>query len=259
MQHREFPILEFDPEPRAIIEPSELIVNCGAPEVCIIPFYYQLIQKLSETGVLKEIAHDKSIATDILPLYEMEVQGKQGKRIAVMTSGLGASFAAAMLEYAIACGCKQFLVIGSGGVLDKTIARDQLIVPTSAIRDEGTSYHYHPPSREIALDPAVVTQIKDFLDRKEIKYLTGKTWTTDAFFRETPEKIQARKKEGAIIVEMEAAALIAVAKFRHVKLGYLLAGGDDVSGLEWDHRGLLRTTGFHEKFFWMAVELATEF
>jgi len=251
MQHREFPILEFDPEPRAIIEPSELVKNCGAPEVCIIPFYYQVIQKLSKTGVLKEIAHDRSIATDILPLYEMDVQGK---RIAVMTSGLGASFAAAMLEYAIACGCKKFLVIGSGGVLDRTIARDQLIVPTSAIRDEGTSYHYHPPSREIALDPAVVTQINHFLDRKQIKYMTGKTWTTDAFFRETPEKIQARKQEGAIIVEMEASALIAVAKFRQVKLGYILGAGDDVSGLEWDHRGLLETTGFHEKFFWLAAE-----
>jgi uridine phosphorylase len=150
-------------------------------------------------------------------------------------------------------------VIGSGGVLDKTIARDQLIVPTSAIRDEGTSYHYYPPSREIALDPDVITQIKNFLERKDIKYMTGKTWTTDAFFRETPEKIQTRKKEGAIIVEMEAAALIAVAKFRQVKLGYILGAGDDVSRLEWDTRGLMKTTGFHEKFFWMAAELAAEF
>ena len=255
MQPREFPILEFDPEPRSIIEPSELIVNCGAPEVCIIPFYYQVIQKLSKAGILKEITHDRSIATDILPLYEMEFQGK---RIAVMTSGLGAAFSAGMLEFAIACGCKKFLVIGSGGVLEKTIERDQLIVPTTAIRDEGTSYHYYPPSREIALDLDVVANIKDFLDRKEIKYMTGKTWTTDAFFRETPEKIQARKKEGAIILEMEAAALIAVAKFRHVKLGYILGAGDDVSGIEWDSRGLMKSTGFQEKFFWMAAELATE-
>ena len=174
-----------------------------------------------------------------------------------MTSGLGAPFAAGMLEFAIACGCRKFLVIGSGGVLEKTIARDQLIVPTSAIRDEGTSYHYAPPSREISLDPDIVTQINHFLDRKQIKYMTGKTWTTDAFFRETPEKIQARKQEGAIIVEMEASALIAVAKFRQVKLGYILGAGDDVSGMEWDHRGLMRTTSFHEKFFWLAAEFCS--
>ena len=116
---REFPILEFDPEPRAIIEPSELIENCGAPEVCIMPFYYKMLQKLKEAGTLKEIACDHSIATEPLPLYEMEFQGK---RIAVMTSGLGAPFAAGMLEFAIGCGCRKFLVIGSGGVLDKTIA-----------------------------------------------------------------------------------------------------------------------------------------
>jgi len=254
MPNQEIPLVEFDPA-RAIIEPSELIKNCNAPEVCIMPFYYKTVQKLSEAGILKVIAQDHSIATDTLPLYEMEFQGK---RIAVMTSGLGASFAVAMLEFAIACGCKKFLVIGSGGVLEKTIARDQLIVPTSAIRDEGTSYHYQPPSREIALDPTVVTEITDFLDRKQIKYMTGKAWTTDAFYRETPKKIQARKNEGALIVEMEAAALIAVAKFRNVKLGYILQSGDDVSGMEWDHRGLMRTTGFHEKFFWMAAELAAE-
>ena len=76
--------------------------------------------------------------------------------------------------------------------------------------------------------PDIVGKIQNNLDAKQIKYICGKTWTTDAFYRETPKKIEKRRREGAIIVEMEAAALFAVAGFRNVQLGYLLAGSDDV-------------------------------
>ena len=253
MDPRDFPILEHDPERKALIDPSQIAPQLDVPEHCLFPFYFKLVKRLEKKGILKKITQETSIATPPLPLYETEYDGK---RLAVMTSGLTAPFAAGNLEFAIATGCKKFIAFGSCGVLDNTIERGRLIVPTAAIRDEGTSYHYIPPSREISADPTVVDIIKKCLIARKIEFIEGKTWTTDSFYRETPEKIKKRKNEGALIVEMEAAALFAVAKFRNIPLGFLLAGGDDISGLEWDRRtSLKKPEKMLEEFFWLAAEI----
>ncbi|MFX1338511.1 MAG: nucleoside phosphorylase [Promethearchaeota archaeon] len=255
MDSRDFPIIEYDDERNALVNPSQIVHELDVPEHCLFPFYFKTLERLKKKGILKVITYDIGFAIPPYPLYELE---HNGKRLAVMTSGLGAPFAAGNLEFAIASGCKKFLAFGSCGVLDKTIARGQFIIPTAAIRDEGTSYHYIPPSREISADPNIITKIQKSLDAKQIKYICGKTWTTDAFYRETPKKIEKRKREGAIIVEMEASALFAVAQFRNVQLGYILAGSDDISGIEWDPRISLRARKFPEKFFWLAVEVCLE-
>jgi hypothetical protein len=125
---------------------------------------------------------------------------------------------------------------GGGGVLDKNIEVGQLLVVDGAIRDEGFSYHYIEPSKYIYTDPCVTEKIAGYLEDHEISYLRGLTWTTDAMFRETKERIERRKEEGAKIVEMEQAGCIAVAKFRGFAYGALIYGGDDVSGDEWSGR-----------------------
>ncbi len=76
---------------------------------------------------------------------------------------------------------------------------------------------------------------EDF-NKYEIEYIKAKTWTSNAFYRETEKKMELRKSEGCVTVEMEAAAFFAVAKFRNVKLGQILYGGDDLSDVEWDNR-----------------------
>jgi uridine phosphorylase len=82
----------------------------------------------------------------------------------------------------------------------------------------------------------------------------GKTWTTDAPYRETPARIAARRSEGCIAVEMEAASLLAVAQFRGVVLGQVLYGGDDLSGGEWDDRSWQSRRDVREQLFWLAAE-----
>ena len=74
------------------------------------------------------------------------------------------------------------------------------------------------------------------MDNNQVSYIRGLTWTTDAIFRETPDKIAQRKKEGAKIVEMEQAGCIAVSQYRGFKYGALIYGGDDVSQDEWSNR-----------------------
>ena len=110
------------------------------------------------------------------------------------------------------------------------------MVVSSAVRDEGTSYHYLPASREVELDPRARQVLQDVLDERGAPYVVGKTWTTDAPYRETPRKIAMRRDEGCLTVEMEASALAAVAAFRGVPLAQVVYCGDDLAGEAWDHR-----------------------
>ena len=150
------------------------------------------------------------------------------------------------------------MACGSAGVLRSDIAVGHIVVPVSAVRDEGTSYHYLPPTREVQASPEAVSAIEQVLKRYSIPYILGKTWTTDAFYRETPSKVKLRCEEGCLTVEMEAAALFAVARFRQVLLGQILCGGDDVSGEEWDARRGVERASFREKVFWLAAEACLE-
>jgi len=138
------------------------------------------------------------------------------------------------------------------------MAVGHVVVPTSAIRDEGTSYHYAAPAREATPSEAAVEAIERVLRRHEVPYVLGKTWTTDAFYRETPAKVALRKEEGCLTVEMEAATFFTVARFRGVTFGQLLYGGDDVSGETWDSRHWNERTSVREKLFWLAVEACLE-
>jgi uridine phosphorylase len=110
------------------------------------------------------------------------------------------------------------------------------VLVQSAVRDEGTSYHYAAPGRVIDADPAGVAALRETFDAARADYVIGRTWTTDAFYREPSTRIARRVEEGCLVVEMEAAAFIAVARFRGVRLGQLLYAGDSVAGAEWDHR-----------------------
>jgi len=111
-----------------------------------------------------------------------------------------------------------------------------VITVTSAIRDEGTSYHYIPPSREVAVDPDVVQALSAIVTSREEQHIAGRTWTTDAYFRETSLRVATRRQEGCLTVEMEASALIAVSRFRGVRFGQYLYAGDDLTGEVWNDR-----------------------
>jgi uridine phosphorylase len=245
-----FPILEFDPTPEAVIEPSRVIQAIGAPEHCVICFFREVIESLVASGRPRQIAVERSEMGEH-PLYEMDVDGR---RLAFFHPGVGAPLAAGLLDEIIPRGCRKFIACGGAGVLDREIAVGHVVVPASAVRDEGTSYHYLPPGREVSASPEAVAAIERTLKAHDIPYVIGKTWTTDAFFRETPGKVALRKSEGCLTVEMEAAAFFAVAQFRGVTFGQMLYGGDDVSGRDWDRRDWNGRVTVRERLFWLAAE-----
>ncbi|MGE5431474.1 MAG: nucleoside phosphorylase [Syntrophomonadaceae bacterium] len=245
-----YPILEFDPAKEAVLEPTSHIKPVEVSEYCVFSFFRDVIEKVAREIPVRIV---KVLNSEMgkHPLYEMDFKGK---KIAFFHSPVGAPFAAAALEEVIAVGCRKFIACGGSGVLDSSIHCGKVVVPYSALRDEGTSYHYLPPSREVEADPEAVQAIKDTLDDNKIDYISTRTWTTDAVYRETRGIINKRKAEGCLVVEMEAAAFFAVAKFRGVKFGQVLYGGDDISCEEWDHRDWSKQKDVRERLFWLSVE-----
>lgn len=247
---QEYPILEFDATPEAVIEPAGVIKAGDVPERCVLCFFQDVIEELRHEDRLARIACSNSEMGEN-PIYAMEVDGKP---LVVCHPGVGAPFAAWMLEELIALGCRKFVACGGAGVLDREIACGQIVVPLAAIRDEGTSYHYLPPSREVKANSEAVAAIEQTLQHHGYKYVIGKTWTTDGIYRETPTKVQLRRPEGCVTVEMEAAAFFAVAQHRRVLFGHMLYGGDNVSGASWDHREWTNQLSVREKLLWLAAE-----
>lgn len=231
-EKREFPILEFDNNTRAKIEPFHVIRKQEVPKYCVITFFAEVIKEMFDNGKLKEIGRLNSEMA-ALPVYETVYNNK---RIAIVQGFVGAAGSAGHIEELIAMGFTHFIVCGGAGVLQRNIQVGHLIVPVSAVRDEGVSYHYIEPSREVECNQHAIEIIEKQLELDNIPYIKAKTWTTDALYRETKDKIALRVSEGCVTVEMEAAAFFAVAKFRNVVLGQILYGGDDLSGIEWDNR-----------------------
>src|SRR6266550_6724960 len=247
---KDYPILEFDSAETAMIEPRRVIKPIDVPEHAVACFFQDVLSTLTQHHTARIIKHLRS-EIGRHPVYEVDIDGK---RLVVFHPGVGAPLAVAFLEEVIALGCRKFIACGGAGVLDGALAMGHLIVPTAAIRDEGTSYHYLPPGREVSASSEGVAVLETVLKAHDVEYMLSKTWTTDAIYRETAAKVQRRKAEGCLTVEMEAAAFFAVAHFRRVQFAQVLYSGDDVSGSEWDYRHWDKHTSVREKLFWLAVE-----
>ena len=250
MKNASVPILEFDPTPAAMIEPSAVYRKLDVPEHCVLCFFKEVIEKVASEH------HAKIHATHrwedgLHHLYEIQYQGK---RLALMHPGVGAPLAAGVLEDAIARGCRKFIACGGAGVLTQATGIGSLLIVSGAVRDEGVSYHYLPPDREVKAIPVASAALEAALKARRLPYSFGKTWTTDAPYRETSALIAARRNEGCVTVEMEAAAFMAVAQFRQVVFGQLLYGGDDLSGDHWDERGWTTLHDLRENLFWLAAQ-----
>jgi uridine phosphorylase len=244
------PILEFDPAPTAVIEPSAVLAPEDVPSNVVLCFFREVIDKVVASHAVSERAPFKA-EHGIHPFWELEWDGR---RFGLFHPGVGAPLAAGFLEEAIARGCRSFVACGGAGSLVPELTMGHVVVPTSAIRDEGTSYHYLPPGRSVAPSDAAAEAIVATLDSHGVPYVKGPTWTTDALYRETRGRMRTRTDEGCLTVEMEAAGFFAVAAFRGVTFGQILYAGDDLSGDAWDERGWLGHSDGRERLFWLAAE-----
>lgn len=242
MKKETFPILEYDDDKNAVIRPTHIFKPMDIAKRCVVCNFGEAIEKVLGEYPHRLVTYFEAEAIK-LPIYELEYKGE---KIALAVAYVGASGAAVQMEVLTALGCRKYMVCGGCGVLQKDIAVGHLIIPTAAVRDEGTSYHYVKPAREIAADERVVKVIENTLAQHGVPYIKAKTWTTDAFYRETPAKIQQRICEGCVTVDMEASAYMAVAEYNKVEFGQILYAGDNLAGAEWDRRNWDSQTAIRE-------------
>ncbi len=228
------PILEHPGRERGLIEPSRF--HSRAPRIPargVMSFFHDEIERRAEAGRLTKLTELRGEGPPI-PVYEV---GGAATPSFLCWAGLTAPLSAVVLEELVALGARSVLACGGAGALDGSLPAGHLVLPTSAVRHEGTSYHYQPRGHASRPHPTALGWLRDACSRSGLPWIEGATWTTDGVFRETPSMIRRRRKQGCLTVEMEAAALFAVARFRKVVLGQILYAADDVSGAAWDERG----------------------
>ncbi|MBQ3593353.1 MAG: nucleoside phosphorylase [Clostridia bacterium] len=241
----------FDGNSKEIIEPAKAIAKVeNFPETVITAFSQKFEDLILSSFDVEQVSYMKTCI--VVPIYKFNYKGKE---IGFYHTLLGGPASGALLEEIIAKGAKNILFFGSCGSLDEEYTGNKLIVPTHAYRDEGTSYHYAPPDDYIEVKTA--EKLAEIFDEIGISYCKMKTWTTDAFYRETKNNMEARKKDGCSVVEMECASIMAIADFRKANVYQFLYTADCLDGNEWN-RGTLGNMAddVRESILYTAIETA---
>lgn len=248
----EFPVLEYSTEEKSVLDPKEAYdyENGNFPELCFMTFFGEVFKDYTEKYHGVQIGGYNSEMCDF-PVMKINYKGKE---LCMMQAPVGSAGAASFSHYLYSNGVEEIICCGGCGVLDYIPSGD-VILPTKALRDEGASYQYLPPSRFAELSDKTVGKLKRTLDRFNVPYIECSTWTTDGLFRETKEMIEYRRAEGCKTVEMECAAFAAVAKFLGKDYGQLLYSGDILVGDgEYDDRKWYDDLSAREKLAHIAIE-----
>ena len=152
-------------------------------------------------------------------------------RVGVLSNfGIGAPVVASLTEEMIAWGVKRFIILSWGGALQTSLNVGDVVITERAIRDEGVSHHYLPAEKSIDADAALTARLKSNLSHTTF----GSTWTIDAPYRETRDEVIQYQAEGIQVVEMEIAALFALAKVRGVQASAVVVAADKLANLKWE-------------------------
>ena len=203
------------------------------------PTIESLVVLVGTTGDLESLVRSAAFkSVHPQPLYNSRLYVDKGQPSLAAFIGpiIGAPYAAMLMETLIAWGARQFLFLGWCGAISPNVKIGDLLIPTAAIIDEGTSGHYPTAALPLtASHPAkpAVERIRHHFSAREPRPHLGAVWTTDAIFRETPAKIRHYREKGALAVDMETSALFTVAEYRGVEIGSILVVSDELSSLKW--------------------------
>lgn len=227
----------FDPRSAEMFRASDTISQKGKElarlcplDTVIVTFSGQLIDALRERGLIEPLHKDLTIGS---AAYKSPIFHIVDTTIGVVLCAVGAPMIAATLEeLAELFPARRYIVFGSCGALTE-LPEGHLIVPTQACRDEGTSYHYAASAPYIPIRNAA--KLAQLFDELGIAHVEGRTWTTDAFYRETENNRDRRVAEGCLCVEMECSAAQAVCDFRGLELYQFVYAADSLNGT-WTRR-----------------------
>ena len=241
----------FDNASEEIIKP-EYISSAGEnfPKTLIATFRPQLVELLKARYETEEMGNMEAILP--VPVHCFTYKGR---RLGMYLTMLGGPASAGLMEEAAAMGGEKFLFFGSAGVLDRQLAAGRLIIPTAAYRDEGTSYHYLPPSDYVDIPTA--GRLAEIFTELNYPHVSGKIWTTDAIYRETRNNMEKRRRDGCIAVDMECASLMAAAQFRKIPVYQFVYAEDSLDGEAWDARTMLTEDLASEYEIYLRIVLET--
>jgi len=219
----------------------------------IVTFSKRIIEALQEDNLIELISQDgiTSISCDY-PVYRFKKTN-----IGLIKTTVGAPITSVLIEeMAHIYSCKKAIMFGTCGSLDRNIPVNKIIVPTHAYRDEGVSYHYMEPSDYIEIPNA--KRIIEIFAEIKVDFVVGRTWTTDAFYRETEAELIKRRSEGCIAVEMEISACQAVANNANIEFYPFLYRADNIDASSWEDAGTdkILTKDDRLKILSLALELA---
>ncbi|MEX2227066.1 MAG: nucleoside phosphorylase [Dehalococcoidia bacterium] len=157
-----------------------------------------------------------------------------GDALSIVTFPIGAPVSVAMLEEMYVCGMRTLITTGAAGSLQATAPVGTVVVPASAIREEGTSHHYAPADTPAVPDEDLASELAQEAAARGIDVQRGINWTTDAIYMEHKQKIELYRAAGVITVDMELSALFTVAAIRGVRCAAIVAVSDELHGEEWN-------------------------
>ena len=226
------------------------------PKVAIGVFSFHLFDAIIEKFSCEEVGY-MSCADREKNVYILDYKDT---KLTFFNAGVGSPAIASDIEELHAQGVEKFVIFGNCGVLDSNIKDCSIIIPTKAYREEGTSYHYVEGSDTIEVNPKYKEEFITILKKYEFEYTIGSTWTTDAFYRETVDKIEYFKKMDVKTVEMESATIAAVCKNLGIEYFTFYYAGDNLDSVEWEERSLHGLTNFDKKnkVAILSLELAKE-
>lgn len=205
------------------------------PAVCILEFDGDLTDWLVREGVAKPFGPWACFHTS---MFTMDLEGIT---CGIIARTIGGPYAVLIAEQLQAAGAKLIIGLTSAGRVSPELPLPCLVVATSAIRDEGTSYHYLPPSKEVVCNSPVVPLLERELITTGWAIRSGKVWTTDAPYRESKVQLEKWSREGVLAVEMQAASLFAFGEARQAPVASIAMVSNAV-----DHSGKQFDTGSQE-------------
>ncbi len=216
------------PDRRAIVNP---VKGKKPPETGPLAI---VVATESDLRLLSRLADTPVVEQRKLYMSNLQIHADNQRRFTLAGPLIGAPYAAMIVESLGVWGVEKILFVGWCGSVSRRIKAGDIIVPDSAMVDEGTSGHYCDPACRVAL-PArpLVQQVRLALQHHGAMFHEGAVWTTDAIFRETVEKVQHYQSKGALAVEMELSAIFTVAGFREMEAAGILVVSDDLSDYQW--------------------------
>lgn len=224
------------------------------PQTAIGVFSIKLLESIVEKFNCEKVGYFGG-ASFHRPVYVMRHNNKE---FTLFNAGISGAWISSDIEDLNYNGVKKFIIFGNCGVLDKTIGDCQIIIPNKAFRDEGVSYHYLPDSESVELSSKYKNDFINILNNHSFDYIEGATWTIDAFYRETKDKIDYFRNKGAICVEMEGSVIAAVCQRKKLDYFTFYYAGDNLDSVEWERRSISQETNFEKKQIvpLLAIELA---